>query len=384
MERPSLGLRDRTGQALFIPGVFGSKLTRQGEDLWVDRRSIRRTLLSCSRDLLEDDVEADGVFSVFKIPRKLVGLGWLNRRFGLNINLNIELELAGKPAPVYRPVLNKIGSTGLTLNAFAYNWAQSVVDSAIQLNAWFRGEFERGRSADGWTIVAHSLGGLVFSTFLALRDRVDISLDRVVLIGTPLLGSIRAFGARCGQDEELARILQPYISYVALDDFAKANLRDVLLNMPSLFDLQPVSPLNPIFDSMKQPRPMGDAAEVVPIGRRGVWEEATRQLSEASRLRQDSIARNLLDEVAQVSPTAEVDFWYSGEHWTPLKAAFNERGEMQYITQEYGDEVVAIENYIPQKAEQNSRHSLRGTHSYLPSEKKFLDWIERGFAFPDA
>jgi hypothetical protein len=121
------------------------------------------------------------------------------------------------------------------LREFSYDWRLSISDAATELVPVAKAHLERWRShPDGsreaqLTFVCHSMGGLVARYFAEATEAgqaLSRSIRRIVTLGTPYYGSVKAFRAlatgRAG----------PLIVHVR-------RLRPVLLSMPSLYELSP-------------------------------------------------------------------------------------------------------------------------------------------------
>ncbi|MEU8162042.1 hypothetical protein ACIP95_19470 [Micromonospora parva] len=113
--------------------------------------------------------------------------------------------------------------------AFAYDWRLSVAHNAAKLAVRVQRELERWRSEPGEheakvTLVCHSMGGLIAATFAAGVGR-EIT-RRVITIGTPFSGSVKAVRAFTGH-------LAPAVP--RLND----TLAELASSFPSVADLLP-------------------------------------------------------------------------------------------------------------------------------------------------
>ncbi len=267
---PDLGaIYNRTAQAgggernpvIVIPGILGTRLrTDGGQVVWgafgggaADPETpagARLIALPIDPDQplrsLRDQVRPDGV-----LDRTRISL------LGLPIELNAYVQiLATLGAGGYRDEL--LGEAGAidygeghyTCFQFDYDWRRDNVENAARLAEFIaekkayvrkRRVAESGRAADAeirFDIVAHSMGGLLTRYFLRYGD-ADLpddglpeltwagaaDVERVVIVGTPNLGSARAL-LQLVEGAHFSSILPSY-------DAA------ILGTMPSIYQLLP-------------------------------------------------------------------------------------------------------------------------------------------------
>lgn len=177
---------------IFVPGLMGSRLRQRGETLWGDEdrtflgwlrnRGDRLGRLSVGTDdpsaeELGDGIAADGVLETpFVVGRVLT---------------------AGGYGPLLATLRERAGlRPGENLQVFAYDWRRDVATSARRLalraDGWLRAWQAKSRDRQArLVLVAHGLGGLVARYFVDALEGWR-STRRLVTLGTPFLGSVRA------------------------------------------------------------------------------------------------------------------------------------------------------------------------------------------------
>jgi pimeloyl-ACP methyl ester carboxylesterase len=194
-----LGVNDAQPHVVVVPGILGSQLgiARQrplpNDVLWIDPIDIQVGRLG----LLGLDAGAP-----------IVPLGVV-----LYSHLKLRLRLR---------------AAGFAVTLYDYDWRLGIEDSGAALAARLR-ELSSRRLA----IVAHSMGGLLSRTALALPGTRHV--ERVVLLGTPNRGSFAPVQALRGTYAVVRKIAR-------LDEATTAErlTEDVFNSFPSLYQMIPV------------------------------------------------------------------------------------------------------------------------------------------------
>ncbi|HET8658790.1 MAG TPA: hypothetical protein VFM55_07300 [Micromonosporaceae bacterium] len=206
-----------TDLVVFVPGIQGSILARDGTPVWslspgAGWRGLRTALSSVADLRLPDGIgdsdPGDGVVatdvmgSLHVVPgvwSVVVGyrglLRWMRRSF------TVDPDEAGRPG---------------NLMVFAYDWRLSNRFNACRLEREVLPALERWRAAGHpdakVTFVCHSMGGLLVRYFLEVRGGAQLC-HRLVTMGTPYRGSLAALrylvdGFRIGgwEIEKLSRL----------------------------------------------------------------------------------------------------------------------------------------------------------------------------------
>lgn len=183
---------------ILIHGAFGSRLVNaSGEELWPG--SLGRLLMGDYRDIalsFNDDLDPidDGI-RLGGITEKIAGQDYYGRIRGVLENVGgYSLAHAGE----------KIDQSVRRYYVFTYDWRQDNMQSARKLHQFLdQIRMDHADRSLRFDIVAHSMGGLVIRYF-ARYGSVDVLDDndfpvsgvgagylrRVVLLGTPNLGSV--------------------------------------------------------------------------------------------------------------------------------------------------------------------------------------------------
>lgn len=144
--------------------------------------------------------------------------------------------------PYYGPLLQTLRNAGLednkTLFTFAYDFRQSVADSAVWLNS-FLADKTSGVKAN---IVAHSMGGVVarycFEKVAGCSDRIN----KIVTAGSPQTGTIKSYLLWEGGQIDEENVLMKTMEEIALHatNFPYLSDKDIVQNrFPGVRDLLP-------------------------------------------------------------------------------------------------------------------------------------------------
>lgn len=195
---------------IVIPGFMGSSLYDGDKKIWPDvkRFSKKPEFLQLPENL---DLQARDLVSEVVIVPGLVKLDAYNRLLQyLHESLLFE--------------------HGRDLFAFAYDWRRDLRHAARQLGEHIaRWEEQADLSHGKFVIVAHSAGALV-ARYYVERMGGRHHIDRLILIGSPNLGSLKTLSSMLtGQG------LLPFGA-------RKERLRDVLGTFPAAYQLLPSAP----------------------------------------------------------------------------------------------------------------------------------------------
>lgn len=172
---------------VIVPGIAGSQLaSKSGEILWPPLDEGSDTL---------GDIQELGDF---------LGLvaSAVSRLNELELGSSAKIEAFSGPrigsADAYAPLMRALErSRGEgEVFFFAYDWRKDNRDSAAALEAYVK-KLCAQRGCAKVDIVAHSMGGLVVSAYLARPQAAD-RLRRLVLAGSPLAGSALAYASLVG------------------------------------------------------------------------------------------------------------------------------------------------------------------------------------------
>lgn len=215
---------------VFIPGIMGSRLWREGKEIWgMSARQLTRLLLSGGNSLRElalpaevngpasDGVSASGLIQDLHVIPGLwsAQLGYESvRRWFLGTLPVSEVGASLRPG---------------NFMCFAYDWRLSNSWNALKLKetvepalaAWRR----EARSTARLFLVCHSMGGLVGRYFASKLDDGRLT-KALITLGTPHRGALKALsalGAVNGSGGWLTKL----------------RIGDVVTNFPSIHELLP-------------------------------------------------------------------------------------------------------------------------------------------------
>ncbi|MFI1731369.1 hypothetical protein ACH40E_19550 [Streptomyces acidicola] len=248
---------------VFVPGILGSRLVRDGNDVW--QRSKARILLHSVKELAKRPLSPAAAFEDLKLPP---GIGD-NRP---EPQWAVSAEEPVKGADALPGLLATLGPPDIpgTLGglpngqyvSFTYDWRLSNRVTAAALKARVEGELARWRenakqrfphAEDEPKVVflCHSMGGLITRYYLECLGGAEIART-LVTIGTPHQGAAKAVrfltGNGIGPGEDQPRILRP--GAAAAGAYLNSALMELCSTFPSVAQLLPVyrAVLNPAWD----------------------------------------------------------------------------------------------------------------------------------------
>lgn len=174
---------------IFLPGIGGSSLHREGRPLWggswramanaVFRGGLAELALDVSDPDADDGVSVGGLIDDVQI---LPGL-WKIEAYG----------------DFCRTLTSSVGlAEGENFFRFPYDWRRDIRSSSAKLarhaEAWLHAWRRKSGNADARTVfVAHSMGGLVARHYVECMEGWKTT-RRLVSLGTPYRGSLNALG----------------------------------------------------------------------------------------------------------------------------------------------------------------------------------------------
>ena len=213
---------------IIVPGIMGSELIagpnnqnyEPGTDLWsislldlVEQRKLL-TLFGLINDL-KCDVFGNPLDDVIVNPDNLYGTD-----------------------DTYKALYQKLEMSygdQYEIKFFGYDWRLSNSISANKLN-----QFILSNEYDKVVFVAHSMGGLVVSKYLALGDAQRAKTESVILLGSPLLGTPAAVYVWGSNIQQWPVPIADWIKnllYALLSEFDFGD--DIYCNFQSLYELFP-------------------------------------------------------------------------------------------------------------------------------------------------
>lgn len=232
--RLELSIDPKTNPIVFIPGILGSILVdnkkHPPEPLWPPRPELSADLSRGLKvkggtvrllELTEDEYDRDSDRTI-----RATAILWTYPQNGPYIAIDAYHEL--------RRYLERCGyEEGKTFFPFPYDWRKDLSGAgqklALEMKAWKKQFPPNAR----FTIVAHSMGGLVGKYLISTEPDSAKLVKLVVTIGTPLKGAPLAFKALVtGEDLSEGYFMGDHL----------ADWRKVAQTFPSVYELLPVYP----------------------------------------------------------------------------------------------------------------------------------------------
>ena len=155
-----------TKDIIFIPGIMGTELYELDG--------------SGSKDILWKP-EGDDVMEIHKL--------FLNDQGN---PLNVEIKIGDPLDDYYGKIIRKLRMEGYRVHTFGYDWRLDNDYNVTQLKKFVNGkETDSGKQIkelNNFSIVAHSMGGLITARFIQDEENFD-KVDKVITAGTPYLGA---------------------------------------------------------------------------------------------------------------------------------------------------------------------------------------------------
>ena len=230
---------------IILPGIMGSNLIdgEEGRPLWapISGLNMHEMDISDITKLLKDDavkdlLDLDGEYGAFNWIEKMS----MNNDGSSKYNIVTQsLDKKGKPKyenastygtleyyeKLYKALYEKYNKTHDVI-LFEYDWRLDVSVSADKLQ-----EFINSKKYKNVSIVAHSMGGLVTSSYLAKSEDNRNKIDKVITLGTPYLGALKALRV----PEDPLSLLDS--SFDNVFDMVKRIVESLNKDIPNCFDM---------------------------------------------------------------------------------------------------------------------------------------------------
>lgn len=203
---------------LVVPGILGSDLCDSvtGETLW-------------SNGVFQDAQSLTTCYSALKKLERV--LGNPNDRTIVPVRNNYGV------GDGYKNLTERLISEnpgGYTVEFYAYDWRQSPETLGAELSDYIK---EKGY--EQVTFVAHSMGGLVVSHYLAISEENRAKTAAVVSLGTPFLGAPALLNLWGGSTDNISALLGTAEIPDAVLTLLKNKIQSYLGMMPSVYALLP-------------------------------------------------------------------------------------------------------------------------------------------------
>ncbi|MDF1738626.1 MAG: alpha/beta fold hydrolase [Verrucomicrobiales bacterium] len=157
---------------------------------------------------------------------------------GITDQLGVRMEPDGYVEKKYNKALSAWTSAGFRNHVFCYDWRRSITSSADQFNSELR-NLPSVKGGEKVVLVAHSMGGLIASTFASKFEDWDELVSHCVFVGSPLGGSYSVPMTMLGHSPSFKRMDRLSI-WDSLEDFQR-----MAASFPGLVDMLPNPDLMP-------------------------------------------------------------------------------------------------------------------------------------------
>jgi pimeloyl-ACP methyl ester carboxylesterase len=202
---PAIAAQQRP--VVFIPGILGSKLCKNGEPLWGNRSS----LINFGQLALDSENGQDSIVPCGLVEKiNLFGPFWTIHQYDAILSAFRDLGY----------------TRGQDLFIFDYDWRRSNFETAQAFKEFVdRTPQLRDQQFD---IVAHSMGGIVTRIYLQKKGGIS-KVRKVVYLGTPFQGSMNA----------LATLSDGWGAFLNRLAGGLEQIRRTILTMPAFYELFP-------------------------------------------------------------------------------------------------------------------------------------------------
>jgi len=197
---------------IIVPGILGSRLNRvsDGEEVWVNETSMA---LSKTDDFLDD------------LKLNSVGEGVVDISTGEIINSAFGVNQYGNLIQKFKDNGYQLG---IDLFLFPYDWRLDIETSSQELDLVVAQALNNSPTGK-INIIAHSMGGLLVKDYLMRKG--DARVNKLVFVGTPHLGSPKAFNVLNYGDDFDIKLL--------VFGLNKNKAKDIVQNMSAVYELLP-------------------------------------------------------------------------------------------------------------------------------------------------
>lgn len=202
---------------IIVPGIMGTELIRDygdKDEIWP---SVPKLVLSFFDNYLRD--------------LELLSGGEKNLDYPMKVG---DIIRDTPTSNIFKGLISYLTTTGeyiegVDLFVFPYDWRLSNEESAVLLKEKIN-QVLSYTGKEKVDIVAHSMGGLVSKKYIA--DEGKEKIDQLIFLGTPHLGSPKAFKALMYGDD-----MGTNVGFLSL--LNPGIVKDISQNMPSIFELLP-------------------------------------------------------------------------------------------------------------------------------------------------
>jgi pimeloyl-ACP methyl ester carboxylesterase len=235
-------------ELLFFPGIMGS-------ELYTTVAGNRAPIWPMNLDELYSIVLTESGRNLIPLPDRAVATQVFNEAYIKILGYSLR-------SPFYRPLMDYLNShptfgAKRSFVPYAYDWRQSL-DKTVQdlksfVNQRYGFDSRSGKPSKRLVLVGHSMGALLL--ILALGEGVipAASVDQVILMCPPVLGSARAFfSMMTGQlFDSLPYRLAFYLSKNS--SHAQTNLATAIQRLPGPYQLLPPQRIQYLQTTQQQP-----------------------------------------------------------------------------------------------------------------------------------
>jgi hypothetical protein len=206
---------------IIVPGIAGSELALAGSGPGATAE-LAWPPFDASRDNSDEIKDFPALLSlVGKAVRRLDAL-----EMGSGERVSAVIDAGANALDAYAPLERTLMKARGRENVyfFAYDWRLDNGESASRLGAYVE-KVKRERGVAKVDLVAHSMGGLIVSAYLAKPGAAE-SLHRIVIAGSPLEGSGSAYSSLAGTSVSGGESTNPVLALALPDSLITLATRE--------------------------------------------------------------------------------------------------------------------------------------------------------------
>lgn len=212
---------------IIIPGFMGSELSFGNRVVWPVNSGV----------IMEDGIDTAEGLHIAENVSYLMCDQYGESEYQIQPYNNDNFGALDTYDDLYIDLQGKYNATYYDITFFAYDWRMPSNASATSLN-----NFIAARQYESVILIAHSMGGLVVSSYLTQWQSSQTIVEKTIFIGTPFEGSVQAADLLINHNAKsvITEFLDiPLVNWEKIAADLLLPLKDVLGNCPSLYEMMP-------------------------------------------------------------------------------------------------------------------------------------------------